>query len=57
MLEVKDSKALIPENDLQELWELTGRVEAVKAYILNEKYSLSKQLILRMLGENVEIEE
>lgn len=33
-----DEKKLIPENDLQELWELNGRKCAVMEYIKNEKF-------------------
>lgn len=35
MISVDDSKELIPENDLQELWQLSGRVHAAIAW-LNE---------------------
>lgn len=33
MISVNDSKELIPENDLQELWLLSGRVQAVVAWL------------------------
>lgn len=44
-------KSLTPENDMQELWELNGRVSAVLTYITGiEEYSLKKSLIIAMLG-------
>lgn len=33
MISVDDSKELIPENDLQELWQLSGRVQATVAWL------------------------
>ncbi len=50
----------IPENDMQELWELSGRVEAVEVYIKNyaqENYGgcyVDGRLILCMLGRPME---
>lgn len=40
---------LIPENDLQELWELNGRKYAVMEYIKNEKFH-DVTVIYAMLG-------
>lgn len=37
------------ENDLQELWEMNGRVKAVIAYLKTDTYIKSKE-ILSMLG-------
>lgn len=33
MIEVTNKSELIPENDLQELWQLSGRVEAVENFL------------------------
>lgn len=41
---------LIPENDTQQLWELNGRVEALKAYVKHNKYP-DTEVMLEMLGE------
>lgn len=54
-----DEKKLTPENDLQELWELNGRVEAVEVYIKNyieENFSshVDGMVILSMLGKSTE---
>lgn len=35
-------KLLIPENDLQELWELNGRVKAVLAWTESDPYITKK---------------
>ena len=58
MTEVKASdniNVLVPENDPQELWELNGRVEAVKAYcklrISRDDSPFDAAAILMMLGE------
>lgn len=40
---------LMPENDLQELWEMHGRVKAVIAYLKTDTYIKPKE-ILSMLG-------
>mgnify|MGYP005969422391 FL=1 len=40
---------LTPENDLQELWEMNGRVKAVIAYLKTDTYIKPKE-ILSMLG-------
>lgn len=44
-----DEKKLIPENDIQELWERTGRMYAAMDYIRNEKFPDAK-IIYVMLG-------
>lgn len=41
---------LMPENDMQELWELNGRVKAVIAYLKTDAYA-QKEEILAMLGD------
>lgn len=33
MIEMVEKKELIPENDLQELWQLSGRVQATVAWL------------------------
>lgn len=40
---------LTPENNLQELWEMNGRVKAVIAYLKMDTYIKPKE-ILSMLG-------
>lgn len=50
------AKKLIPENDMQELWELAGRVEAAVEYIKHANIK-EKQLLLAMLGKGVEENE
>lgn len=40
---------LIPENDMQELWELNGRMKAVIAYLKTDTY-IKPEEILAMLG-------
>lgn len=58
MTEVKASEninVIVPENDTQELWELNGRVEAIKGvcrHALAEGFSsIDAMEILMMLGE------
>lgn len=36
MIEVTNKSELVPENDLQELWKLAGRVEALRAWLTSE---------------------
>lgn len=45
-------KLLIPENDLQELWELNGRVKAVLAMAGNDNYDgyTKNDVLAAMLG-------
>lgn len=47
---------LMPENDMQELWELNGRVKAVIAYLKTDAYA-QKEEILVMLGDVPETQE
>lgn len=44
-----DNFKLLPENDMQELWELNGRKYAVMEYIKNEKFH-DVTVIYAMLG-------
>lgn len=46
-------KLLIPENDLQELWELNGRVKAVLAWTESDPY-ITKNVLTAMLGDPVQ---
>lgn len=46
---MKNGRELTPENDLQELWEMNGRVKAVIAYLKTDTYIKPKE-ILSMLG-------
>lgn len=46
-------KLLIPENDLQELWELNGRVKAVLAWTETDPY-ITKNVLTAMLGAPVQ---
>ena len=36
MIEVTNGSELVPENDLQELWKLAGRVDALRAWLAAE---------------------
>ena len=47
---MENENKLTPENDVQELWELHGRVLAIVEYIKKAKYGLSGEVILAMLG-------
>lgn len=44
---------LVPENDLQELWELNGRVKAVLAWTESDPY-ITKAVLTAMLGAPVQ---
>lgn len=44
-----DEKKLTPENDMQELWELQGRVYAAMEYIKAQAYP-NRQVLIAMLG-------
>ena len=46
---MKNGRELTPENELQELWELNGRVKAVIAYLKTDTYIKAEE-ILSMLG-------
>lgn len=46
-------KLLIPENDLQELWELNGRVKAVLVWTESDPY-ITKNVLTAMLGDPVQ---
>lgn len=41
---------LTPENDLQELWEMNGRVKAVIAYLKTDKFVNSEQILAMLTG-------
>lgn len=45
-------KKLIPENDMQELWELQGRVYSALEYIKYETF-LDRKVLTAMLGGDV----
>lgn len=45
--------SLTPENDLQDLWELSGRVKAVLAWIESASY-IDKDVLAAMLGGQVQ---
>lgn len=45
--------SLTPENDLQDLWELSGRVKAVLAWIESNPY-IDKDILAAMLGGQVQ---
>lgn len=36
MIGLNEVKELVPENDLQELWKLAGRVEALREWLKTE---------------------
>lgn len=45
---------MVPENDTQELWQITGRLEAVKGYLLRRRTTSLATVyvddVLAMLG-------
>lgn len=41
---------LIPENDMQELWELNGRVKAVIAYLKMDTYIKPEEILAMLCG-------
>ena len=58
MTEIKASEnigVLVPENDSQKLWNLNGRVEAIKGLCRRAiaiEQSVDPMMLLLMLGEN-----
>lgn len=53
-----DEKKLTPENDMQELWELHGRVYAAMEYIKAQTFPDRKVLVAMLGGDpNVICEE
>lgn len=56
MIEVTNKLELVPENDLQELWMLSGRVEAVCGWLEAElakdsNYVIRASSVLAALGK------
>ena len=49
-----ETKKLLPENDMQELWELHSRVYAVIEYVKTEM-CIDKRIILAVLGAKEEL--
>lgn len=47
---MKNGRELTPENELQELWELNGRVKAVIAYLKTDKFVYAKQILAMLAG-------
>ena len=47
---MKNGRELTPENELQELWELNGRVKAVIAYLKTDKFVNSEQILAMLAG-------
>lgn len=47
---MKNGRELTPENELQELWELNGRVKAVIAYLKTDKFVDAKQILAMLAG-------
>lgn len=47
---MKNGRELTPENELQELWELNGRVKAVIAYLKTDKYVNAEQILAMLTG-------
>ena len=41
---------MTPENELQELWELNGRVKAVIAYLKTDKFVNAEQILAMLAG-------
>lgn len=48
---------LLPENDIQKLWERTGRMYAAMDYIKNEKYPDAKIIYVMLGGDPNDITE
>lgn len=49
---MENEKRLIPENDMQELWELHGRVYSALEYIKYETFP-DRKVLTAMLGGDV----
>lgn len=47
---MKNGRELTPENELQELWELSGRVKAVIAYLKTDKFVDTEQILAMLTG-------
>lgn len=47
---MKNGRELTPENELQELWELNGRVKAVISYLKTDKFVDAKQILAMLAG-------
>lgn len=47
---MKNGRELTPENELQELWELNGRVKAVIAYLKTDKFVDAEQILAMLAG-------
>ena len=43
-------KSLVPENELQELWELSGRVKAILAWMEEDDPYIKNNVLAVMLG-------
>lgn len=54
MIEITNTKLMIPENDLQDLWMLAGRVEALIALCEHESkacfHSIDTDVVMAVLG-------
>lgn len=51
MAEIVETK-ITPENEIQELWELNGRVAATLAYLRREPYTKREVVIDMLAGES-----
>lgn len=47
---MKNGRELTPENELQELWELNGRVKAVIAYLKADRYVDGERVLSMLTG-------
>lgn len=47
---MKNGRELTPGNELQELWELNGRVKAVIAYLKTDKFVNAEQILAMLAG-------
>lgn len=47
---MKNGRELTPENKLQGLWELNGRVKAVIAYLKTDKFVNAEQILAMLTG-------
>lgn len=47
---MKNGRELTQENELQELWELNGRVKAVIAYLKTDKFVNAERILAMLAG-------
>lgn len=55
-MEKLTEKLFVPENDMQEFWELNGRVKAVLAWLEGDPF-IRREILAGMLGDESKREE